>query len=132
MSIVQARLAGLVPSAEPLPITPQFTPELEMRVSSLPSANNSFHLYLADPSGRKVAALWGGNDEKMANGYLWSAAAALYETLDECRDTLALLNSRFESDFGKRSVEVDKSIANADAALARARGEQPDAPKVSE
>ncbi len=62
---------------------PQFTPgPLQLRASGTPSANNRFHLYLADPEGRKIAALWGGNDEKLANGYLWAAAPRLYELLD--------------------------------------------------
>lgn len=32
------------------------------------NASGGFHLYLVDANGRKIAALWGGADEKAANG----------------------------------------------------------------
>jgi hypothetical protein len=91
----------------------EFTSELEMRVSQTPSANNSFHLYLADKSGRKVAACWGGSEEKMANGYLWSAAPDLYAALE-----------RVTGAYGF-DPSIDSSVwQEVFAALAKARGEQ--------
>ena len=38
--------------------------------SSAPTANGAFHLYLVDRSERKIAALWGSEKEKLANGVL--------------------------------------------------------------
>lgn len=34
--------------------------------SSRPGANGAFHLYLVDANGRKIAAVWGKSDEKLA------------------------------------------------------------------
>lgn len=104
---------------------PQFTPDVEMRVSSLPSANNSFHLYLADKRGRKVAALWGGTDEKMANGYLWSAAAEMLEQLDlfiRCLEYEIRVSNNKGDDEGARLKSMTLAIARSVAA--KARGEQ--------
>jgi hypothetical protein len=94
---------------------PQFTTGLEMLVSSTPSANGQFHLYLADTRRRKVAALWGGNAEKMANGYLWSSAPELYEALEE------LLESYLDALPGSEDYGP---VLAASAALTKARGEQ--------
>jgi hypothetical protein len=32
--------------------------------SRQPSANTGFHVYIADASGRKIAAIWGKGEEK--------------------------------------------------------------------
>lgn len=97
---------------------PAFTPaEMQMLVSSSPTANGSFHLYLADEGGRKVAALWGGNDEKMANGYLWSAAPELYAALEAVTIFAAATIEKL------RLEDTNGIVAAANAALAKARGE---------
>jgi Lar family restriction alleviation protein len=46
------------------------------------------------------------------------------EALTDGRDTLALLNRRFDSDFGQRSKECDKTIAHLDATLTKLTGEK--------
>lgn len=45
-----------------------------LMASSEPSRNGLFHLYLIDSDHRKIAALWGTQDEKLANGELICAA----------------------------------------------------------
>jgi len=36
--------------------------------SAMASANGAFHLYVVDANGRKIAALWGKEEEKLALG----------------------------------------------------------------
>ena len=94
-----------------------------MLVSSAPSANGNFHLYLADASRRKIAALWGGNEEKLANGYLFSTAA---ELLAAAETVLAGLNERIDvaCQSDASSVPVFAGIAALSDAINKARGEQ--------
>lgn len=46
------------------------------------NASGGFHLYLVDSKGRKIAALWGGAEEKQANAErivaLWNTAAKVH------------------------------------------------------
>lgn len=80
--------------------------------SAEPSPNNLFHLYLQDAGGRKIAALWGGSTEKVANANLFSAAADLLEALEE------LLGATEEIGY----VHYGPYRAAARAAIAKARG----------
>lgn len=90
-----------------------FTPgPLDLRVSQMPSANNSFHLYITDAEGRKIAALWGGSDEKMANGYLWSAAPELYYAL------VGLVNSWIKRGPFDEPLGASEQTAEMNAAVA--------------
>jgi len=43
-------------------------------VSSTSSNNDSFHLYLVDANGRKIAAIWGRSGEKLATAEMILAA----------------------------------------------------------
>jgi hypothetical protein len=95
-----------------------------MRTSSAPSANGAFHLYLADEGGRKLAALWGGTEEKMANGYLWSAAHMLFEGALDAIEALKLLRVGL-ADNAKVVEVLDAHIDELEYAVAHARGEQP-------
>lgn len=99
-----------------------FTPgPLEMLVSSTPSANNSFHLYLAS-GDRKLAALWGGSEEKLANGYLWSAAPEMLTALAECVAQMEIVRQRLDEaglgnlgsgSLGRQCDVVRKLLAKA-------------------
>jgi hypothetical protein len=105
---------------------PAFTDgELIMLSSVTPSANGSFHLYVADADGRKIAALWGDPDEKLANGYLWTAAAEMLEQLDLficCLEYEIRVSENKGDDEGARLKSLTLSIARSVAA--KARGEQ--------
>jgi hypothetical protein len=103
-----------------------FTPgPLEMWTSSLPTNNGGFHLYLADASGRKIAALWGGADEKLANGYLWSAAPELFNGCNALLGLIQLLAANPDTPPALLHILTENHrIAEAEAAVAKARGEQ--------
>lgn len=53
------------------PITPY---RWDWTTSATPNASTGFHLYLVDGAGRKIAALWGREEEKVANANLLSRA----------------------------------------------------------
>ena len=74
------------------------------------TANGGFHCYLTDADGRKIAALWGKEAEKVANAHLFAAAPALLEAL------VALVDS-FEKHRPKELWD------NARAAIAAATGD---------
>lgn len=47
------------------------------------TASGGFHAYITDANGRKIAALWGGAEEKVANAHLFCAATELLGALSE-------------------------------------------------
>ncbi len=64
-----------------------FTPApLDFTQAYTGSANGGCHIYLTDSTGRKIAALWGGGEEKVANARLFSAAPDLIEALQKLSD----------------------------------------------
>jgi hypothetical protein len=83
------------------------------------SNNGSFHLYLTDSTGRKIAALWGRQEEKEANSLLISVAPELLETL------LAVLPA-LEQGFSDCGEDPDciwaEPLAATRAAIAKATG----------
>tara|TARA_Y100000310_G_C20211144_1_gene591379 strand:- start:327 stop:620 length:294 start_codon:yes stop_codon:yes gene_type:complete len=44
-------------------------------------ASGGGHVYIIDSKGRKIAALWGSAEEKIANAELWASAPDLQEAL---------------------------------------------------
>lgn len=94
---------------------PQHTPGPLGLVQSLGSSNNgTFHLYLVDASERKIAALWGQADKKMANGYLFQAAPDL---LSLCRKAAGQFRFYERQHRAKGTPEADAK-AEVNAALA--------------
>ncbi len=69
MRAVLATLAAIEPPPQRADGAPSSAP-WNLLSSSAPSGNGSFHLYVVDASQRKIAALWGSEDEKLANGAL--------------------------------------------------------------
>lgn len=60
----------------------EHTKELQIIEAGNMAAGDRWHVYLADKSGRKVAALWGGQEEKAANANLFMTANELLEALE--------------------------------------------------
>jgi hypothetical protein len=50
------------PKAERSPILPPFP--WDWLATGKPTANGSFHTYLIDATGKKIAAIWGANSDK--------------------------------------------------------------------
>lgn len=50
--------------------------------------SDGFYAYVTDANGRKIAALWGSDEEKAANARLFSAAPELLEALRRAKDTI--------------------------------------------
>lgn len=69
-------------------------------------ANGGFHLYLVDSTGRKIAALWGGADEKLANAHLFSTAP---ELLAACELALGAFERNDCIDWGEIAAAIAKA-----------------------
>ena len=71
------------------------------------SAGDRWHVYLADKSGRKIAALWGAQEEKTANAYLFAVAHELLGVLEMAYRALD------DGDFIPQMEEIEAVIAKA-------------------
>ncbi len=96
--------------------------------SSTPTNNGAHHVYVADNEGRKIAAIWGSNGERVNTARLVASAPELYEALQTLEQAL-------NSDRRQKSIIGDEVEYHLDggtmtlalnacrAALAKARGE---------
>lgn len=84
------------------------------------NASGGHHLYIIDPSNRKIAALWGRADEKAANANLIAAAPEMAKHLQAASHALRSYQ------YGNSATELAQGCADQiDALLAKARGETP-------
>ena len=74
---------------------------------------SGFHTYVADCSGRKIAAVWGPHAQKVWTAALFAAAPDLLEAL---RDLVALCR------IGDEKTEARRRYDAAYAAIAKAEG----------
>jgi hypothetical protein len=96
---------------------PKFTPGPLGWMSVAAKASGGAHIYLIDAADRKIAALWGGAEEKRANADLFSVAPEMYRLLIAARHALRSYQ------FGNGSPDLAEEIADkANELLARARG----------
>jgi hypothetical protein len=84
------------------------------------SNNGSFHAYVVDANRRKIAAIWGKQQEKAATAWLFSAAPDLLNALEIIHDA----NEDCRKD-GNPTFIPDPIDWLVKAALAKARGEKP-------
>lgn len=85
------------------------------------TANGCGHIYLVDANGRKIAALWGTLDEKVANASLFIAAP---ELLDAAEGLLKFL--RISLNAGPLSENPKEEIKYLEAmrkAIRKAKGD---------
>lgn len=76
-----------------------------------------FHAYLVDPTGRKIASIWGKAEEKVANAHLIATAPDLYWSL---RDILSLVE--VDEAGGNEITLAQHVFTRGRAALAKAEG----------
>lgn len=96
--------------------------------SAVTSANGSFHAYLVDATGRKIAAIWGkaGEKEKIADRIL--VACNAYDALIDALTELYSACREVQEARGRDAVDaaINRQIAAEKAAyplLAQARGQ---------
>jgi hypothetical protein len=80
------------------------------------NASGGCHVYMIDANKRKIAALWGKADEKVANAILWSAAPDLLAELQQARHYVKVIADR------TTEGRVHEDLARIDAAIAKATG----------
>lgn len=105
---------------------PKFTPgPWDWAAAQTFSANGGFHLYLTDNTGRKIAALWGKEDEKIANAKLISAAPELLASLVELLEPLECASAELVSHGKVADENAEAAFDRARAAIAKAQGDAP-------
>lgn len=87
---------------------------LEIVEAKTLDSSGQWHIYLAAPDGRKIAALWGSQSEKIGNARLYRAAPDMLAALYAARATDSYANP----DCGLRKL-VDAAIAKATEGLNR-------------
>jgi hypothetical protein len=76
------------------------------------------NIYIAGPDDKKLAAVWGGADQRFATGYLLAAAPALFQALDGVCARILELRKAFGApgDYGYETKE-GKALAALYAAF---------------
>lgn len=90
------------------------------------------NIYVAAPDDKKLAAVWGGADQRFATAYLLAAAPALFQALDAICDRILELRSAFgapgdygyDTKEGKALAALYTAFNEATAPLKMAEGGQ--------
>lgn len=90
------------------------------------------NIYIAAPDDKKLAAVWGGADQRFATGYLFAAAPDLFRALDGICDRVLELRNAFgapgdygyETKEGKALAALYTAFNEASAPLKMAEGGQ--------
>lgn len=94
---------------------------LEIVEAKVLDNSNQWHVYLAAPDGRKIAALWGGQNEKIGNAKLFAVASELLQLVE------AFVQQEVEymtiNNLG--DPEQQHNVKWARATIAKAEGSKP-------
>ncbi|MDO8534111.1 MAG: hypothetical protein Q7S17_05140 [Xanthobacteraceae bacterium] len=88
--------------------------------------SGQWHIYLAAPDGRKIAALWGNQTEKIANAHLYAAApnmlAALRLVIKLMDDGTLVrdISKDGKPDWALNSLALVRDLQTIQAAIAQA------------
>lgn len=104
---------------------PSPTPPFHVVTSKTAGGNGLPNIYVADADGKKVAAVWGPENQRWDTAYLFAAAPALVAALEELlssdREICATLHDRDANDRAiNRQIAAERRAGEA-LVLARCR-----------